>query len=165
MTDQPERWEWVPDYEGLYQVSDLGRVMRSGRILKPSRDGWGYPFVHLSRNGRARLVAVHRLVAAAFLGPCPQGMEVRHLDGDRQNAQLSNLRYGTAVENAADKDRHGTAARGARNANARVTEALVREIRQRYEAGQSQVSIGRELGVSRGCVCHVLSGRTWGHVS
>jgi hypothetical protein len=51
---------------------------------------------------------VHRLVLAAFVGPCPEGMEVRHLDGNPANTRLANLRYGTHSENELDKVRHGT---------------------------------------------------------
>jgi hypothetical protein len=50
---------------------------------------------------------VHVLVAAAFLGPCPDGQEVRHLDGDKLNNCLDNLIYGTRSENNLDTVRHG----------------------------------------------------------
>lgn len=117
-----ERWLKVPGYETLYEVSDLGRVRSvdrtvcRGRTLvrlsgkpkaqKQHRDG--YRVVGLSRDGAARSMSVHTLVAGAFLGPCPEGLEVRHLDGDPANNILSNLAYGTRAENMRDKARHGT---------------------------------------------------------
>jgi HNH endonuclease len=79
-----------------------------GRILKTPPDDHGYPQVNLSRQGRTDHRKVHKLVAAAFLGPCPAGFEVLHKDGDSMNAALANLRYGTKSENELDKRRHGT---------------------------------------------------------
>ena len=116
-----ERWLPVVGYEGFYGVSDFGRVrslphwrrskgdsrsFNRGRILKPSPVG-DYLRVGLSKDGRARSIDVHRLVAAAFIGPCPPGQLVRHLDGDGQNNTLANLAYGTPGDNELDKVRHG----------------------------------------------------------
>jgi hypothetical protein len=64
--------------------------------------------VTLCSNGRQESWFVHQLVAAAFLGPRPDGLEVRHLDGDPLNNAVSNLAYGTRLENIQDKKRHGT---------------------------------------------------------
>lgn len=109
-----ERWLPVPGYEGLYEISDLGRVRslprRScrGQVLKPSLSPLGYPRVHLNDRGRDRLRFIHLLVAESFIGPKPEGKQVRHLDGDSQNNRLSNLAYGTPSENVFDQVRHGT---------------------------------------------------------
>jgi len=107
----PEQWRPVPGYEGAYEVSDHGRVRSlprrvkapggetrwaSGRVLRHSTSE-GYPQVELSRHGRRRSIRVHLLVAEAFLGPCPQGMQVQHL-GDRADASLANLRHATLSE-------------------------------------------------------------------
>lgn len=69
---------------------------------------------HKSQRAVTRLV--HRLVLETFAGPCPPDMECRHLDGNRSNNALSNLRWGTKLENEADKDRHGKRPRGRRKA-------------------------------------------------
>ena len=95
-----EQWRGVLGYEGVYQVSDLGRVMRikvgsgaiSGRILKPSLLN-GYPSVALRKDGKSKRRYIHRLVAEAFLGPCPEGHLVHHKDEDPTNAYLTNLEY------------------------------------------------------------------------
>jgi len=114
-----EQWRDIPDHDG-YQASDLGRIRSldrlvecrngvvkpfKGRILAPQNQTSGYFGMVLGR-GRPRLV--HRLVMLAFVGPCPSGHEVAHNDGNRRNNALSNLRYATPKENAADKNRHGT---------------------------------------------------------
>lgn len=118
----PEQWRPIPGHEGLYEVSDLGRVRswakwrRRGipcpHILDGATDEKGYRKVSLCSGGRQRTFAVHRLVAVAFLGPLPAGLQTRHLDGDPGNNALSNLRYGTPSENQQDSIQHGTMRNG-----------------------------------------------------
>lgn len=118
MTVPDERWLPIPGHDG-YEVSDLGRVRSLDRVIL-KRDGrrqtvhgrtlraWpekGYLSVHLGTGPR---YLVHRLVLEAFVGPCPPLMEALHGNGDRANACLNNLRWGTPSENAHDRIRHGT---------------------------------------------------------
>jgi NUMOD4 motif/HNH endonuclease len=113
-----ESWLPVPCYEGLYEVSDLGRVrslthktskgIRYGRLLKQSRLKNGYLRVGLYRNGSQATRTVHSLVAEAFIGPCPPGMEVCHGPQGQLANGRDNLRYGTRSENILDQVRHGT---------------------------------------------------------
>lgn len=105
----------MPDWEGCYEVSNLGRVYSvkrhgscTGRMMTPGWHPYGYPFVWLKHGDRRRKGYVHRLILAAFVGPCPEGMQVRHLDGDPANCTLGNLAYGTKSENERDKLIHGT---------------------------------------------------------
>lgn len=99
--------EWQPCYDGDYSVSGCGRVRRDspengacvGRILKQSVSGKGYLAVNLHRNGRKFRQYVHRIVAETFLGPCPDGLEVHHRDGDKSNNAATNLEYVTHLEN------------------------------------------------------------------
>lgn len=116
MTAQLEEWRPVVDWDGVYEVSDLGRVRRvrqgrgtrvTGEPMKGSVDRHGYPCVALTDRGRYRFVKVHRLVGDAFLGPLPEGMETRHLNGDPSDARLVNLAYGTHSENMRDMVEHG----------------------------------------------------------
>lgn len=116
-------WRDIPGWEGIYIVSDDGHVkslprsMRNragvlkpypGRQLTPTLDVNGYAVVTLCR-GRIerRTVKVHRLVLLAFVGPCLDGMEGCHNDGDKTNNAVSNLRWDTASANSLDKVRHG----------------------------------------------------------
>jgi hypothetical protein len=109
-----EEWRPIGEAPG-YEVSDQGRVRswkKFGggplpRIVKP-HDTAGYWAVGLyTPSGRVPRT-IHALVAEAFIGPRPEGMEVRHLDGDRRNNVPTNLRYGTRAENARDAVEHGT---------------------------------------------------------
>lgn len=73
----------------------------------------GYPSVRILVDGRRKRVAVHKLVAIHFLPPRPTpAHEIRHLDGNKMNANAENLAWGTRKENAADRDRHGKTSRG-----------------------------------------------------
>lgn len=108
---------WVPigGYEGSYEVSDAGRVKSLPRrsrlqekILSGHRDKGGYRVVNLSRNSKSRPRRVHQLVLLAFVGPCPDGHEACHNDGDPGNNSVSNLRWDTKSANALDKVTHGT---------------------------------------------------------
>ena len=106
-----EIWRDVPDYPG-YVVSSHGRLVS----LKPGKwalktaplDRRGYPRVNVSVNGHKTQPRVHQLVALAFIGPRPDGMEVCHRDGDKTHNWAGNLRYGTSSSNQLDKVAHGT---------------------------------------------------------
>lgn len=110
---------WLPvvGFEDAYEVSSLGQVrsldryshgLRRGRVLKAHIGaGNGYPYVTLYRTPEKRRANVHVLVLEAFVGPRPLGMEALHDNGDRADARVSNLRWGTHGENIADVVRHG----------------------------------------------------------
>ena len=176
--EQGETWRPIPGFEG-YEVSDLGRVrsfrrhggrgrglVNAPRIKKTHPGAAGYLSVTLQRpdGNRCSKYHVHALVAAAFLGPRPDGMQVAHADGDRLNARLDNLRYATASENAEDKRRHGTDTPGERNGMHKLTDRDVREIRQLRAAGALQRELAERFGVSISAIQFVLNGKHWSHV-
>jgi hypothetical protein len=107
-----ESWRDVPGYEGLYEVSDWGRVRRNGKILKPAKIKNGYLRVDLYKDGIQRHALLHRIVAQAFI-PNPQNLpQVNHKDEDKTNNAVSNLEwctqeynhsYGTINERIAEK--------------------------------------------------------------
>lgn len=104
-----EMWKQAPGCVGI-EVSTLGRVRnRWGRILRGSVEENGYHRVKVRVGGvgEYRNKYVHRLVLEAFVGPCPPGMEARHLSGDPGGNRLENLEWGTPSENNRDILRHG----------------------------------------------------------
>jgi NUMOD4 motif/HNH endonuclease len=118
-----ELWLPVPGYEGSYEVSDLahvrsldrvlvdvtGRVRRlSGQTLKPASHSNGYLAVALGGPGPRRSWFVHQLVAAAFLGEPPPGMECCHGSAGQSDHRPENLRWGSRSANMLDKQRDGT---------------------------------------------------------
>lgn len=100
-------WKSVVGYEGLYEVSDFGRVRslrgKTPRVLRVNKTSNGYIHVGLVGRGgaknRRRWLSVHRLVAEAFIGECPEGREVNHKDENKANNCVSNLEYVTRSEN------------------------------------------------------------------
>lgn len=154
-----------------YEVSDLGIVWtkkaRSRRMLSRSVDKDGYLRVQLWKDGRAYTRGVHRLVLTAFVGPCADGLEACHKDGNTSNCAADNLRWGTPASNQADRLPHGTDSRGARHGGAKLTEAQVVEIRARKAGGEKSGAIATAVGVSIGLVYGTNSrGKrpTWKHL-
>lgn len=121
-----ENWKNIPGYEGLYQASNLGGIRSLDRTVPTRR--WesssrrikgllikqylntvtGYLHVKLNLNGRKKTHSVHRLVASAWIGGCPEGQEVRHGPNGKTDNSAHHLRYGTRRENHLDKRRDGT---------------------------------------------------------
>ena len=114
-----EQWKPVLDYEGLYEVSDAGRVRSldrlhpnggtiKGRIMSTKPRSDGYVPVTLWKHGKRSVRLVHRVVLDSFVGPRPPGGEGMHRDNDRANNHLRNLSWGSRAENIRDQVRHGT---------------------------------------------------------
>lgn len=173
-----ENWLPVPGYVGLYDVSDLGRVrscecfstyfdnrvglvtrQRKARIKSPSRSSNGYWGVNLYKLGVSRRFNLHRLVCTAFIGACPEGQEVRHLDGDRTNNRLTNLQFGTKLQNAADREAHGRTYRGPAHGMFKVTDEMVSAVLADRASGLYYYQIAERHGISKAHVCNICKGR------
>ena len=96
-----EHWKDVPGFEGLYQVSDQGRVrnVKRGKVLKPRTTPNGYQNVVIYRNGEPKALGVHRLVALAFIPNPGDKPEVNHRNGVKTDNHLTNLEWSTRSEN------------------------------------------------------------------
>ena len=101
-----EVFKSIPNYEGIYEVSNLGRVksfyMNKETILKSPIDKAGYHLLRLSKGGVAKTYKVHQLVAMAFLGhtPCGYKAVVNHIDFDKLNNNANNLEIVTSRQNS-----------------------------------------------------------------
>ena len=118
-----EEWRDITGYEGLYQVSNFGRVRSldrvvpysggverklKGTMLKACVDGKGYRVVRPHKDGKGKTFKVSILVAAAFIGPRPEKADVCHGPQGQQDDSVTNLRYDTHSNNALDRYRDGT---------------------------------------------------------
>lgn len=110
---EKEIWKDVGGYEGLYMVSNLGRVKSFHRkeehILSPGFDRYGYRQVGLSKDGKNKRSRIHRLVALAFIENPLNKSDVNHKDSDRSNNTLANLEWNTSSENSRHSHRTGSA--------------------------------------------------------
>lgn len=178
--DAPEHWRPAVGWECLYLVSDLGRVralprktatgIHGGRrpYLSAYLENNGYYRVKLSRDGRMKRVLVHHLVTDAFLGPLPPGLVRRHRNGNKLDNRAVNFEFGTHSDNVQDSLRHGSLhpAHGSAHCQAKLTEALVREIRSRYAGGGCTYKVlAMEYGVSQGSILDAIRRKTWKHVA
>ena len=169
--DETEVWLPVPGYEGLYEVSHLGRVrslharFRSPRRCAQGDDGTGYPTVGLSKNGKRTTKTVHRLVCRAFHGePNALQNEAAHLDGDRTNCRASNLKWCSKIENHSHKRFHGTHQAGERHPRAKLTEVTARLALEKLASGETCRAIAETLGVSASTIEDLRKGKKWRHV-
>jgi len=105
-----ETWRNVRGYENIYQISNKTFVknIKTGKILKQRLTHNGYLYVRLSKNGLGTIKNIHVLMLEAFIGPRPINCVCRHLDGNKLNNNINNLRWGTRSENAQDSIKHGT---------------------------------------------------------
>lgn len=97
----------IPGYEGLYAAREDGAIVRlkgasgtqPGRVLKPVPNRNGYLYYHLSQHAQVKCFTAQSLVAAAFIGPRPDGHDVMHMNAVKHDNRPSNLQYGTRSEN------------------------------------------------------------------
>jgi hypothetical protein len=173
-----EVWHPVAGWEGVYEVSDHGRVrsldrytnsvtqgrrLVKGRILKPSKVACGqYYVVQLYLNGCGFPKYVHHLIAEAFIGPRPEGMLVLHGSAGSLVNRPSNLSYGTRSDNMGrDRLRDGTDSRGEKCGTARLTAADVMAIRA---SNKTTVELAKIYGVTQSYVSAILTGKNWAHL-
>ena len=166
-----EIWKPIQGYEGFYEISNLGRVKSNTRFVRHNCGGLkkveehilsqlitrknGYCQVFLWKNGKRKVFLVHRLVLHAFVGQCPDGMEVRHINSVPSDNRLCNLVYGTHSENTIDTLNLG------KNGRQRLNPAKVKEIREKAIEGQTAKSLSIEYGVSKRAIQKVVNHTTY----
>lgn len=175
-----EEWCDIPGYEGLYQVSNCGRVksfdcithnqystyIKRGRILSLHLDSKGYYQARLTKGGKIQGFGVHRLVLSAFDRLPEQNEVCNHKDCCPTNNRLENLEWVTHDENMKYAARLGriTAKRGEDSPRSKLTNATAQQIREEYRRGVSGHGarvLAAKYGVSRAAIRHILNRKTY----
>ena len=158
MDESDEVWKPIVGFAD-YEASSLGRIrnVRRGRIIAGTVTKRGHRQVNVRGFALQRVtIAVHQLVAAAFLGPPPFGHILRHLNGNRLDNRPTNLEW-------APRTGH-TRLLGESNPNAKLTTEKVHEMRKLRQQGVSLAELGRRFGVTERAAHRVVMRRDWRHV-
>lgn len=165
-----ERWAQVKGYEGVYEVSDEGRVRRitasiahAGNLIKkPFVTHNGYFRVPLSMHSKVKTFFVHRLIYTAFIGSIPDKMEINHKNGNKQDNRVDNLELVTSKENK----RHafevlGIKKEGEKHGMSKLKNSDIPIIRSLIAQGVNKKAIAIQFGVSRDTIFQIHWGKIW----
>lgn len=142
-----------------YSINENGDVKRYGRILKQRKiGGSSYFYVSLSKKSIVKNFYIHRLVLLTFVGKPTKGHECAHLDGNKFNNHISNLKWVTRKENFSHKKLHGTEIFGSRNGNCKYGTKIIEKIKRDFSDGASNSALGKKYGLRRRYVWEITSG-------
>jgi hypothetical protein len=169
-------WIDIPGWETRYQITENGEVRsknmtvgakggvtasRKGRVLTPVVKSNGYLCVTLTDGVNRPQIGLHRLVARAFIGECPIGLNVLHNDGNKLNNCRENLRYGTQADNHMDTLRHGHRLMGEKHPLSKLCEVDVHYIRVSTDKG---VDLANAFNVTPAHISAVRHRKCWVHI-
>jgi DNA-directed RNA polymerase specialized sigma subunit len=169
-----EVWKNISDYEGVYQVSNMGRIKslrrldsigksRKERLLISIPNAEGYIRTELNKNGKRHMFSTHRLVAKAFLANPTNKPQINHLDGNKQNNLLSNLEWCSPSENIIHAHKNGLSkpVKGEQVGTHKLSEKEAKEIRNLKGKGLSQIVIGKMFNISHSTVGRIQNNKCW----
>lgn len=169
-----EYWKSVYGYEGIYSVSNLGRIRRdkscqgtrSGKIIKSRELPSGYHQVFLSLNSKVKTIFVHKIVARTFIGVKPINKEINHKDTIKSNNHSRNLEYVTSLENKNHALRNGLINNiGEGHYRALLNNDIVTRIRNDYIPHKFKAKdLSIKYGIKLRTVRSIIHKENWNHV-
>lgn len=159
--DPNEKWMSVIGYEGLYEVSNFGRVRGKRGVFKISKFKSGYIRVCLTKNNIEKTNRVHRLVAHAFIPNKGNKPFINHIDNNIENNHFHNLEWCTSKENKAHCLKQGRHAHGSLDGNSKLTEKQVIQIRK---SSLTAKDLSCKYGVTATNIYDVRNRKTWKHI-
>lgn len=165
-----EEFRDIKDFEGLYQISNLGRVksirFRKEKILKPFPTVSGYLMVDLRKNKKSKYISIHRLVAIAFILNEKNKPEVNHINGIKADNRVENIEWSTRSENVKHAYKMGLMCKkGMNHSRLKLNEMQVRVIRRILELGKlKQRRIGEIFKITPEHVSLIKNRKVWSHI-
>lgn len=174
-----EEWRDVPGYEGLYKVSYFGVIMsvarkwksgrwlirsHEGKLMAQSIDRKGYYKVGLCKDGKSKMLAVHRLVAMAFHPNPDNKPQVNHKDTNKRNNHKDNLEWATNSQNMQHAHDNGLMNMriGEKHPKAKLKAEDIPVIRS---STLSDYELAKQYGISRSAMREARIGKTWQHIN
>lgn len=168
---EKEFWAVIPNYEGLYEASNTGKIRSlprnttKGFVLKACKSNRdGRPRVTLFKNGIRKYFQVHVLILYAFSGMPKEKQECRHLNGNKTDNNIENLVWGTKQENQNDKYIHKTMPYGEKHSSHKLTASDVIYIRSDESKHFTQQDLAKKFNVSQVLISRILLRKTWKHI-
>jgi hypothetical protein len=166
-----EIWKNHPSYNN-YAVSNIGRVKNNlnNNILKKRKNKDGYLHAVLYKGGLPYTCKVHRLVLETFVGPCPEGHECNHKEGNKENNELENLEWVTKSQNMKHafeiglKNSPNKGKFGSQNSNSKLKEGEVWLIKKLLSYKIKQMVIAQMFKVHKSTICHINNGYIWANL-
>lgn len=178
-----EVWKDVVGYEGLYQISDTGKIksiqrrygnyngMRRERIMKQRPDSRNYINITLCKNGKHKSHWVHRLVAQAFIPNLDNKHCINHIDNNPSNNSIENLEWCTHKENSQHSAIQGRINRGEKNGSVKLKEIdirFIRHLRQDFNLTHKQITeclfLSQGIKMDRKSIGDIINNIIWKHV-
>ena len=173
-------WKSIKDYEGMYEMTETGKFRSidriviggkamterriKGKILSININSVGYPCVNLYKNNKGYAWPIHILIGINFIPNPDNHRYILHKNDIKTDFSINNLYWGTNSNNYADSVKNGNRINGENHHKAKLTNEIVKEIKQLLDGGVEGKSIARDFNISENIVSSIKTGKTWNQI-